>query len=348
MRAGIAGLGVVTPLGHDAASVLHRMAQREHAFAPYDLPVLGHLTCARVGDSEVAPLHSRATAFLLAAAELALRDAGLHLTDIDHVFVGTCSGAMDSFEQWHQGLAAYSEPYAALAQAFSGNATTTFSSACTSGLTALHYARLAIASGLQRVLVVSADAMSAFTASGFMALRSVAADRPLPFHPDSLGLGFGEGAAAVVLTAAPQPVHCGNSALTCDAFHRTKPRPDARALRAAVERAVGDQSIDVYVAHGTGTPANDGAERELLTQLGWLDKPVLAHKGFIGHAMGASGLISFALAAQLLRQGGGRYEASYDPAATRLRLRGELHAPRRAVVVAAAFGGANAAAVVQV
>jgi 3-oxoacyl-(acyl-carrier-protein) synthase len=279
-------------------------------------------------------------------------------------YFGTCSGEMQRFEAWLERLtkgerpgderAFYEMPAARVAEQHGLPAPVVFTSACTSALTALQAAFVAVASGrVDSALAAGSDATCAFAASGFLTLKAASAAAAKPFAKSRGGLNFGEGAAAVVLERESLAVRAGRKAiarvhgvgLSGDAKHVTAPRQDALGLSVAVEQALAGWphgSVDVYVTHGTGTTANDAMELALGARFSLLGKPWIVHKAFIGHAMGASGLISFVLANEQMRSGA-RTGVSYDDVEAGVILNASLAGAKRAVASAAAFGGSNAA-----
>jgi len=84
-----------------------------------------------------------------------------------------------------------------------------------------------------------------------------------------------------------------------DAYHLTKPDPEAQGAVCAICAAINEagivpELIDYVNAHGTGTPSNDSMEtKAFYIALGpYAQKvPVSSTKPFIGHTLGASGAI---------------------------------------------------------
>jgi len=334
----ITGAAVITPLGDLEATVRGLSGPTPiRAGVPH-----AGTSAAQIAD---APQRGRAAFFLQRAAAAAMAQAGV--SGALPAFVGTCSGAMDEFEAWREG--AVPPWYAAPAGALAGP-TRTFSSACTSSLAALHAAvRLA---GDGPILVAGTDGLCEFTTSGFAALRATSPEPCRPFSKSRRGLSFGEGAAVLVLESERSAEKRGAQrlgevlgvGLSSDASHRTAPRADAAGLERAVRKACADpRSVDVYVSHGTGTQASDASELVLGARIGLLGKPWLAHKAFIGHAMGASGLISLVLALEQMREGA-TFAVPYDDLEAGVAMSGSVAGARTALIVAAAFGGSNAAA----
>jgi len=116
-------------------------------------------------------------------------------------------------------------------------------------------------------------------------------------------MSLGEGAAVLVLEAAPHAVarrarilaHIAGCGMTSDAFHPTAPPATAegavRSMREALAHAqLTPQDITYVNAHGTGTAQNDRAEAVALEQVfGAGQVLVSSTKSLIGHTMGAAG-----------------------------------------------------------
>jgi len=208
--------------------------------------------------------------------------------------------------------------------------TTHLVAACASSLIALHRARLMLQSTLapprsapQRVLILSCDAallpafIHAYQRLGVLAPLNAAQYRGAPLDQSASGFMIAEAGAAVVLERvdddAPLP-RCAleliDSSEACDAFDLIRPCADMPALRHLAASLLRDRDIDLIHPHATGTPGtppHDTAElRALLPQAAAsLDLPstlapprpdLYAHKGALGHTLGASGLISTVLA----------------------------------------------------
>lgn len=363
----ITGLGMVTPFGHGSEAVLDGLARGQSSVRSVELDGLdGQRLCAAlVPVSPSLPVVAggdRSSQFLVAAAKEALENSGAPRGRMGW-FVGTCSGAMRDFELWTGGGAGsrdagrwYQAPGERARDALTpGAPVLTFTSACTSSLAALHAAVRALRRGeLDTAIVAGTDATSAFAASGFVALKAASETPSRPFARVRSGLSFGEGAAALVLEReARAPLgYVQGTALSCDARHVTAPRVDGLGLELAIAGAARDAGVDlgeveVYASHGTGTVANDAMELLVARRLGLLGKPWLAHKGFIGHAMGASGLLSLALAL-LQARAGADFSVPYSDWEDGVVLAGSLRGVRRGLVAAAAFGGSNGAALWEV
>lgn len=178
--------------------------------------------------------------------------------------------------------------------------------ACASGLSAIGCAYRRVRLGKAVFAIAGGyDEMSDFTHAGFNSLQLITSDKCRPFDRNRSGLILGEGAGVVVVeelehaikrqaTIYAEIIGYGQ---TSDAYHITKPDPEAqgavRAIRGAIEEAlITPETIDYVNAHGTGTSSNDTMEaKALYLSLGEYARkvPVSSTKPFTGHLLGAAG-----------------------------------------------------------
>jgi 3-oxoacyl-[acyl-carrier-protein] synthase II len=210
------------------------------------------------------------------------------------------------------------------------------------------------------VLAGGFDDVTVFVAAGFEALRAVTeSPPPRPFRLDRDGMALGEGAAVLALARAgarPSRRIITGFGVASDAVHLTAPDREgkglARAAAAAFEEA-GRPAIDLVSAHATATPFNDAAEaRALAIALGAeAARDVIVHpfKAQIGHTLGAAGALELLAAVDAIERGvlpAAAGEGTLDPdAPARLLAEARRGAPRTALKLSSAFGGANAALV---
>ncbi|MBC2711959.1 MAG: beta-ketoacyl-[acyl-carrier-protein] synthase family protein [Desulfosarcina sp.] len=272
---------------------------------------------------------SRADCMAMAATLEALADAGLtpvstELAAVTGVVIGGGAGGMLECEPI---FARYLEsgadrmpgsPFAAFSCASSADhiAThlklmgpkTTFMTACSSGATAIGYARDLIRQGTAEVVVCGGtEPLCRITYSAFNALQAVDPDYCKPFDRDRQGLTLGEGAGILILesldharkrgaTVYGEVLGCG---ISCDASHMTAPDMNAVGAVSAMTAALADagisaDNVDYINAHGTATPANDLMEtRGIKSVFGTRARqiPVSSTKSMIGHTLGAAGAI---------------------------------------------------------
>ncbi|HET9382589.1 MAG TPA: beta-ketoacyl synthase N-terminal-like domain-containing protein [Streptomyces sp.] len=269
-----------------------------------------------------------------------------------------------------QGKTAISDTAAHLAQAcgLRGGART-YTNACVAASTALAEAAVRIRGGREERAVVSAgylvdeDNFALFSAG-----RALAPDGVLrSFSAGRRGLLLGDGVGAVVLETRASAAARGAEPLAVlsgwglagDAYHVCQPHPEglgmARAIGAALAKAgLGPADIGYVNAHGTGTPHNDAAETAAL-RLALGDAvdsvPVSSTKSLHGHALEASGMLELAVTVTALRHGELPVNGGWTGPDDQCRLNLVLDEPRRAaprhaLSLNAAFGGANTAWVV--
>jgi 3-oxoacyl-[acyl-carrier-protein] synthase II len=241
----------------------------------------------------------------------------------------------------------------------------TFSSACASSTAAVGHAMDLIRDGrADLVVVVGADCVSHGIMAGFNSLGALSETRTAPFS-EPIGITLGEGAGVfVVENGASAQARGANPvaeitgyALSGDAYHATSPDREGRGIEAAVRMALADaglstRDIDFVSAHGTGTEANDAAESQAMERLFGRDVPVSSSKSFLGHTLGASGIIEMIATIAVAEEGmipptasfsglrPGCADLDYVPNAPR------AHAVRRFACNNYAFGGNNASTIV--
>ena len=269
--------------------------------------------------------------FAVAAADLAVRDAGLDLAGLDPercgVQVGTGIGGVASFEEAVRVLdsrgASRVSPYTApMIMPNAGSALVslrlgwrgpceTITTACAAGTHSVAAGARMLASGVcDVVLAGGADAslmgttVAGFTNAGAMSRSGISR----PFDRQRDGFVAAEGAALLVLEplevalARGARVYCviEGAASNADAFDMTAPSPRGRGAQACMRLALQDAGLtpdDVthVNAHGTSTSLNDAAEsRAIADLLGNRRVPVTSVKGVTGHALGAAGAVEAA------------------------------------------------------
>lgn len=183
----------------------------------------------------------------------------------------------------------------------------TISTACSSSANSIIMGSKLIEQGhYDLVIAGGVDALTAYTAYGFNALKILDANWCRPFHKNRSGLNLGEGAGFVVLASKKWvqeqtlPIKAilkgyGNAN---DAYHQTASSPNGLgnflAIQKALEKAqLTMKDIDYINAHGTGTINNDESEHQaILRHLKGTKLPYLSStKTYTGHTLGAAGVI---------------------------------------------------------
>jgi 3-oxoacyl-[acyl-carrier-protein] synthase II len=179
----------------------------------------------------------------------------------------------------------------------------TLPAACAAGNYAIAFASDLIRAGRADVIVTgAAELLQELQFSGFVRLAAMAPERCQPFDLNRQGLLLGEGAGLLILESEAHAVRRGaplraevrSHGLSCDAYHITRPHPDAVgstiAMRTAIERSgIAAADVDFINAHGTGTKHNDLAESKVVRDVfGERRVPVSSMKSMLGHCMGAA------------------------------------------------------------
>jgi 3-oxoacyl-[acyl-carrier-protein] synthase II len=241
----------------------------------------------------------------------------------------------------------------------------TVSTACASGATALGVGADLLSAGAADLVVAGGyDILCRFVMRGFDALRSLTRDRVRPFDRRRSGLLLGE-AAALTLLARDADVRGDRRlgrllgyASTSDGSHIAAPHPEGRGLAHAIRNAMASarttaDDIDFVSAHGTGTPANDRVETEVLKRVLGPHAhaiPVNSIKAHMGHTMGAAATLEAIMCLLAARHGQIPPTLNYEepdphcdldcvPNAVR------QHRPRVSLSTSLGFGGCNAALV---
>ena len=308
-RVAVTGMGLVAPCGNDPeeffASLVAgrsgigvlpqasaRLATRIAAAASFDAGA--HFPAPRLR------MLDRVSQLALVAAEQALRNAALELSDEERattgVFLGTGMGGAattdDGYNTLYQESSDRIKPYTVLMAMNNAAASwigiehrltgpnLTFSTACSSSAVAIGEAWLRIRGGAAPVMLAGgAEApLTLGTLKAWEALRTLASEDPVdpsasckPFAKDRSGLVLGEGAAVLVLEEWEHAARRGATVhgeivgygLSTDGAHITRPTVDgqARAMQLALDSAaVAPDAIAYINAHGTATLQNDAVE----------------------------------------------------------------------------------------
>jgi 3-oxoacyl-(acyl-carrier-protein) synthase len=191
---------------------------------------------------------------------------------------------------------------------------TTINTACSSSANAIALGAALVRSGrVARAIVGGADALAKFTVFGFNALRLLSDELCCPFDAGRKGLNLGEGAAFLVLEKITEENRGRAMALfagsgnTCDAYHPTSLREEARGPIGAMEKALkvaGLQPSDIgFVnAHGTATENNDFVESIALRSVLGDGVKFGSTKANTGHTLGAAGALEAVFSILSLRE----------------------------------------------
>lgn len=319
----------MSPLGVDVETTVARIRRGETALGP--LTVFPCDLGREVLVSEVTELDAGAGGRFgrmgRMAVEAALDAAGMAPDTAERracpLFVGTISGAVLDIEQRYRNGAPPSLPLAApptgsavrdLAASLGLHDTVmTINTACTSSAYALSQAMLSmLRTGAPRAVVLGVDTLNAMTLAGFASLYLLDEHGTRPFDRDRRGIHVGEAAGAVVLERC-SPDERAQVELTLplcmsEPVHPTRMAPDGtaptRILDALlVSSGLAPSDIVAVKTHGNGTPDNDVAEGRALRRVFDSPPPATSLKGYLGHTMGAAGLVELVTYLGCLRAG---------------------------------------------
>jgi 3-oxoacyl-[acyl-carrier-protein] synthase II len=310
LQAGTSGISPVASF--EAASLGREYAGEVKGFDPRD-----HLTRAELGRT------GRCSAMALAAARMAIADAGLHASQLagpaTAVVLGTTMGEAQILaeldREWILGgpgavtrsvIPRYGSTLLPIhvARAIGAQGMVlTLPAACAAGNYAIGFAADLIRAGRADVVITgAAELLQELQFSGFVRLAAMAQEKCQPFDLNRQGLLLGEGAGLLVLESEAYAMRrdarllaeVGGYGMSCDAYHITRPHPDAAgsiaAMRAAIARTgIAPSDVDFVNAHGTGTKHNDVAEARVVREVfGGGHVPVSSMKSMLGHCMGAA------------------------------------------------------------
>ena len=334
----ITGLGTVSPHGDDPRALFDALMRCESAIAPVFPELARPAAAATVGFDasrwftklQLAGV-DRVSQLAVAAADLAMRDAGLAGAAGAGlgVFAGCGMGGAAALEAAYRAGSGGSGRVPPLTiPAFMPNAPAshvamrhrahgpvlTYSVACASSSIAIAEAAKAVSRG--EVDIAIAGGSEALIVPGvvmaWQAMQTLAGFEPgeapravRPFAADRSGFALGEGAAFLILESARHARARGARSYatlagwgsSCDATHLTKPDAEgqARALRMALSRAgLAPADVGYCNAHGTATRIGDIVESQALATV-WGDAlarlRVSSTKALHGHLLGAAGAL---------------------------------------------------------
>ncbi len=187
------------------------------------------------------------------------------------------------------------------------------SNACVSGVLAIAVAKRFIHQGkYDHVFVVAGDLVTKFILSGFNAFQALSDAPCKPYDKNRVGINIGEVGTSVLVTKdshalAKESVVLLGEASCNDANHISGPSRTGeglfRSIGSAMKQAgVSAVDIDCISAHGTATVFNDEMESIAFNRAHLQDAPINSLKGYIGHTLGASGLVETIVGMHSLHQ----------------------------------------------
>ncbi len=350
-RVVVTGIGLLTPIGFGRKEFWSELIAGKCGISPvtsFDTAAFPVHKGAEVRNFKPEPYFrrrapeevGRGSQLAVAAARMAIEDAGIDLSSYDRnrvgVSMGTTSGEPQIVERYNDirkadGLEAIPRELPARypCHVIPSNVAIELDlhgpclmipTACAAGNYAVGYGFDMIRTGrTDLILAGGADPFSRITYMGFARLGAIAPDRCQPFDKNRQGMIPGEGAAVLVLEPLEDARARGAKifaevlgyGVSCDSHHMTAAHPQGdgamRAMAAALrESGVSQRDIDYISAHGTGTPTNDRVETLAVKRLfgEYAPRvPMSSIKSMIGHTMGAASAIEAAACALAIDTG---------------------------------------------
>lgn len=325
----VAGDNIITPLGTTTVQTLNAILQGESEMRLYEgvfgLPepffasLLKREDIEReftdiFGDREDITFFER---LAILSASKGIEKSGIDVGGNDVLIVlSTTKGNVSLLEHDLRSPEAYLSKSASVIARFLGNPNEPMvvSNACISGVCAQIYAVRELLSGRYRhAVVIGCDILSKFIISGFQSFKALSQEGCRPYDADRCGLNLGEGAATIVLTAQMREdkedtgswIYSGCS-IHNDANHISGPsRTGEGAYRVLTDlmNCIDKNNLAMISGHGTATVYNDEMESIAITRAGLDEIPLCGVKGFLGHTLGAAGVIETILCMQALDRG---------------------------------------------
>ncbi len=234
------------------------------------------------------------------------------------------------------------------------------SNACISGVSAFVVAReMLISKKVRNIIIVGCDTLCEFITSGFASFKSISPNPCRPYDVERDGLNLGEACGAVVLSVdecnAETPiVRLVGGAISNDANHISGPSRTGDGLYYAIKNALDEAGVDgknvgFVNTHGTATRYNDEMESKAVAWAELNEKPLNSFKGYIGHTLGAAGVVETIICTEQLRQGyifgTKNFKSSDTPHHLMVSASQQSFDGNCCVKTASGFGGCNAAIV---
>lgn len=231
------------------------------------------------------------------------------------------------------------------------------SNACISGVSALIWGQRYIKTGhFEKVVVIGIDTISKFILSGFHSFMALSDEKSKPFDAKRKGLNLGEAIGIVYLTNENTGIEITGGGMSNDANHISGPSRTGDGLAIAIQMAmkeaqISSSQIDYVSAHGTATPYNDEMECKAfqLVELG--NTPVNSYKGYIGHTLGAAGIVETIFSLESLKHqtlfASLGYEEHGVSAPLAVITQNKTSEIKTILKTASGFGGGNSALIIQ-
>lgn len=320
---------IVSSYGFDTEAVIHDLGKETSALRQiYDerllpIPFYASMVDRAKLDREFAAWdttgnHTPLEKMMLVSLGKVLKASQVTLTDRVGLIVSTTKGNIEVLEENSPfpPERAYLSGLGHVLKDFFGFRTQplVLSNACVSGILAVAVAKRFIHQGrFDQVFIVSGDLVTAFTLSGFNSFQALSTEPCRPYCSTRTGINIGEAVASVLVTKdkdglAKEAVSILGEASCNDANHISGPSRTGEGLYRSIASAIKQSGltvseIDYISAHGTATLFNDEMEAIAFDRAGMSGIPLNSLKGYVGHTLGASGLLETLVGMHSLHQG---------------------------------------------
>ena len=179
--------------------------------------------------------------------------------------------------------------------------TMSINTACTSSANALLEARNLINAGVvKQAIVIGLEIFSPVMSSGFSSMELLSSSNPKPFDCKRDGLVLGEAIAGIVLGRGDSNWSFLGGFSNCNSQTITSVSQSGEECVEVMQKALENSALHVeditaLKAHATGSLSNDEAEMNAIKKLFNKDLVFTALKPYIGHTIGASGVLEIAI-----------------------------------------------------
>jgi len=187
--------------------------------------------------------------------------------------------------------------------------TMTICTACTSSVNATLEARNLINAGvIDYAIVVGVEVFSKMMSGGFSSMNLLSLREQKPFDNERDGLILGEAIAAVLLGRDDSPWSLRGGYSNCNSETITSVSASGDEFAEVMSNAmqlsdVNAEDICAIKAHATSSPSNDLAEINAISELFSKGITFTAIKPYIGHTLGACGVLELAILMECIDDG---------------------------------------------
>jgi 3-oxoacyl-[acyl-carrier-protein] synthase I len=179
--------------------------------------------------------------------------------------------------------------------------TMTINTACTSSANAmLEAANLINASLFKHIIVIGVEVFSRIMSKGFNSMQLLSLSSQKPFDENCDGMVLGEGFGVILLSQENSLWSLEGGANCSNSHNITAASQSGEEFAEVMDMALKNTKVDakditVLKAHATSTSSNDTAEINAIAKV--YDKDILftCLKPYIGHTLGACGVLELAL-----------------------------------------------------